>query len=166
MSVELGPIKIIVMGQSLGSGLSRSYDGATTDGVDQLTQHFQDRTEVPVEVLQASVPSTSLLRRYRSRRSWWDETTHKPGRLLLQTTFMYPEADIVLWSQGERDAEDAALDIETYDNLLANPIAGSVTCPPSLLVSLSGPHLAGRCPARRGVARESSRPVLRRCPRP
>lgn len=115
MSVEIGPIKIIVMGQSLGSGLSRSYDGATTDGVDQLTQHFQDRTKVPVEVLQASVPATSLLRRYRSRRSWWDETTHKPGRLLLQTTFMYPEADIVLWSQGERDAEDAALDIETYE---------------------------------------------------
>ena len=64
------------------------------------------------------MPSTSLLRRYRSRRSWWDEAVHQPGCQLLQTTFLHPEADIVLWSQGERDAEDAALDIETYERSL------------------------------------------------
>ncbi|EEB84390.1 hypothetical protein RGAI101_1540 [Roseobacter sp. GAI101] len=69
-------------GPKLGQRSSCSYNGATADGIDQLTRHFEARTQVPVEVLQASASSTSLLRRYRSRRSWWDEAAHQPGRQL------------------------------------------------------------------------------------
>ena len=112
------PIKVLVLGQSLGSGLFTSYESVTSVGVDRLIAAFRDRVGVPVEVVDATVPGTSLLRRYRRRRSWWDEDDAAPGRLLRDVMAAHDRADVILWSQGERDAEDAGLDIATYEAAL------------------------------------------------
>ena len=106
------------MGQSLASGLFLSYEDRSNVGMRALLQNFEGRADVPAQFENAAIPSTPLLRRYRRRRSWWDEDTGTPGRLLMDAVTNFPEADIVLWSQGENDASDANLDIEVYGKAL------------------------------------------------
>ena len=115
---DLKPIKIVAMGQSLARGLFVSYETRSSIGIDSLKRHFQAGAQVPVEIEDASVPATPLLSRYRKRRSWWNETAMKPGRLLSQALVSSPQADIVLWSQGETDAEDPDLDLAVYEACL------------------------------------------------
>ena len=117
---DLKPIKIVVMGQSLGHGLFVSFEARSSVGRDALKREFQKGAQVPVEIENAAVSGTPLLLKYRRRRSWWNETAIKPGRLLASVLEASPEADIVLWSQGETDAEHPDLDLADYEASLRN----------------------------------------------
>ena len=117
---DIKPIKIVAMGQSLASGLFSSYEDRSNVGMRALVQNFEGRAAVPAQFENAAIPNTPLLRRYRRRRSWWDEDMDIPGRLLINAVGNFPEADIVLWSQGENDASDANLDVEVYEKSLRN----------------------------------------------
>ena len=111
-------LKIVALGQSLARGLFVSYESGTPIGAEAFAKVFQEKTGVPFEFVDASVPGTPLLKRYRPRRSWWNEAKNSPGKLLLKAADKLSHADVVIWSQGEHDALDPSLDLAEYEYAL------------------------------------------------